>query len=503
MRLIFSKRKIKVMGIILGLLFMANFASEYEILKSVPTGFQREYENETSTEYNIKGEFDPVEKLVTIKENISYINTSKATFKSIYLHLYPNAFKEEKTVPFEECDMPLAYPNGFESGYMRIINVKSGNENLKFNVIGIGDSILKIELKEDLKPGEKVHVDIDYMLKIPPSCGRFGYGSDTINLGNWYPIMAVYDEKGWNLDPYFAIGDPFYSHVANYRVEILVPKEYNMAYSGKIIKKEEINGKIRWTMEGKNIRDFALIISDKYKVRETDLDGITVKSYSLEEDYIGLALETAEDSVKIFNSLYGKYPYDQITVAASDFFIGGMEYPNIVFIDKSLYSEERKQTLEYVVAHEVAHQWWYGLVGNNEVKEAWLDEALTEYSTLLYYEKKYGKKAKNAIYEDMIVRYYNAYKNSKNGNTEKVYRSVSEFNNSREYQALVYFKGAIFVENLRKELGDDTFFKILKVYFDKYKYKIAKTDDFLNVCEQISNQNLEHFFKKWIDFEKR
>ncbi|MCT4594320.1 MAG: M1 family metallopeptidase [Anaeromicrobium sp.] len=503
MDLIFSKRKIKVLGIIVGLLFMANFASNHEVLKSVPTGFQREYESETSTEYTLKGEFDPVEKLLIIKENILYTNTSKATFKSIYLHLYPNAFKEEKTVPFEQSDMILAYPKGFESGYMKITNIRSGKEHLKFNEIGIGDSILKVELKEDLKPGEKVNLDIDYMLKIPPSCGRFGYGNDTINLGNWYPIMAVYDEKGWNLDPYFAIGDPFYSHVGNYRIEILVPKEYNMAYSGKIIKKEEINGKVRWTIEGKNIRDFALILSDKYKVKENKVDDIRIKSYSLEENYIGLALKSAEDGIKIFNSLYGKYPYEQITVAASDFFIGGMEYPNIVFIDKTLYSEERKQMLEYVVVHEVAHQWWYGLVGNNEVKEAWLDEALTEYSTLLYYEKKYGKKAKDAIYKDMMLRSYNEYKNSKKGNTEKVYRSVSEFKDSREYQTLVYFKGAIFIENLRKELGDDAFFKVMKVYFDKYKYKIAKTEDFLNVCEQISNKNLEKFFKKWIDYERK
>lgn len=500
---LFSSRKIKVMFIVVGLLLIANITSQYRVLESVSMLFEREYINETSTDYIIKGEFDPVEKVVIVKENIHYTNNTKTTLDKIYLHLYPNAFKKEKTAPFEKADMVLAYPNGFESGYLRINNVKIRKNNLKYNIMGIGESILKVNLNNELRPGERTQIEIEYMLKIPPSCGRFGYGTDTINLGNWYPILAVYDEKGWNLDPYYAIGDPFYSDIANYRIEILVPTEYNLAHSGKLIKKEEINGKSRWTLEGRNIRDFALILSNKFKFREAEVDGINVKSYSVEENYINMALETAEDSIKIFNDLFGKYPYGQISVAASDFFIGGMEYPNLVFIDKSLYNEDYKQTLEYVIAHEIAHQWWYGLVGNNEVKEAWLDEALTEYSTLMYYEKKYGTKARDAVYNDMIVRYYNAYKDTENGNNEKVYKSVEEFNNSIEYQALVYYKGAMFIQNLRNELGDDVFFKIMRVYFDKYKYKNAKTDDFLNVCEQISNKNLEYFFKNWINFQRK
>ena len=97
-------------------------------------------------------------------------------------------------------------------------------------------------------------------------------------------------------------------------------------------------------------------------------------------------LKAGIDSIKTFNNLFGEYPYDTYSVIASDFYIGGMEYPTLVMIDQSLYNEKDKFLLEYVIAHETAHQWWYSVIGNDEISEPWLDEALTEYSTILYFE---------------------------------------------------------------------------------------------------------------------
>ena len=224
--------------------------------------------------------------------------------------------------------------------------------------------------------------------------------------------------------------------------------------TGDVIKKEYIEGNVLWTIEGKKVRDFAMVISDKFKILTDEIDGVKIYSYYLNDPFGELSLEVAKDSIEIFSRVFGKYPYKQFSVVAADFFVGGMEYPNLVYIDNTLYTEGKREILEYVIAHEAAHQWWYGIVGNDEVDEPWLDESLTEYSTLLYYEMKYGIEAKDYIYKNMIEKYYNAYQSSQSNMNGKVCRSIKEFKNSLEYQVLVYYKGAMFVGELRKQLGD-------------------------------------------------
>lgn len=501
----FFDTKKRMCSIIAGCILVLSFICvKLEVVENVLTVFQEKNLKNTKEldQYTIAVDFDPVEKILEGHQKITYTNRSHVSFDAVYFHLYPNAFKKEDDVPFEKSEMEEAYPTGFESGYIDIHSVKNNDKNLNYTVMGKGSSILRVSLSKPLDPSEKIDLELKFTVKIPPSCGRFGYGENTINIANWYPVVSVFDSQGWNLDPYHAIGDPFYSDASNYRVEILVPEEYILAHSGNCIKKENINGKIRWTIEEKNIRDFAMIASDKFKVMETSVDGVKIYSYYIKDECKDVALGAAKDSIKIFNQFYGKYPYKQFSVAEADFFIGGMEYPNLVFIDQALYEERNKQILEYVIVHEAAHQWWYGIVGNDEVDEPWLDEALTEYSTLLYYEKKYGAKIKEQVYKTLIEKRYNSYMDRHKNKELTVYRGINEFKDSLEYQMLVYYKGSMFVRSLRKELGDELFFKSMKVYFDKYKYKNAKTEDFIRVCENVSNKSLREKFEKWLGYKK-
>ena len=498
----YSKKWLTLMVVALCLMLSA-VGARLQIIETVTSVFNDIYtKGETVNKYTITADFDAVEKIIAASETVVYTNNTRMPINAVYFHLYPNAFKTEDYTPFEKTEMNSAYPNGFEPGYIQIHNMKNGKEALNYMTMGLGDSILKVHLNKELDPGDQIEINMDFQVKMPPSCGRFGYGDNTINIANWYPIVSVFDHQGWNLEPYYAIGDPFYSDIGDYRVMLSLPGEYIVASTGDVIKKENIDGKVRWTIEGKKVRDFALIISDKFKIMNDEIDGIKIYSYHFEDLYGEQALQTAKDSIHIFNELFGEYPYKQFSVAASDFFIGGMEYPNLVYIDYSLYQEENKEIMEYVIAHEAAHQWWYGIVGNDEVDEPWLDEALTEYSTMLYYEKKYGEAVREEIYKNMIERYYNAYRSTEKNMNEKVCRSLKDFKNSREYQVLVYYKGAMFVHELRKKLGDDQFFQIMKVYFDKYKYKNSTTENFLEVCEKVSNCDLRDIFKEWLFYEK-
>lgn len=495
-------RKLTTITVVALCLFLSALGARLNILDFAPVFNMENPMGKFINRYTIDVDFDPVEKIITGSETVMYVNNTGMELDAVYFHLYPNAFKNEKYLPFEKNEMNLAYPDGFEPGYIKIYKVANGKEPLNYVTMGLGETILKVHLNEKLDMGQTVEINIDFQVKIPPSRGRFGYGENTVNMGNWYPIASVFDQQGWNLEPYYSIGDPFYSDTGDYRIGIALPREYILATTGDVIKKEEIEGKVLWTIEGKKVRDFSMVISEKYKILTDEVDGIKVHSYYINEDFGEISLEAARDSIKIFNRLFGEYPYKQFNVAAADFFVGGMEYPNLVYIDNSLYSEEDKDILEYVIVHEAAHQWWYGVVGNDQVDESWLDEALTEYSTLLYYEMKYGPEVKENIYKNMMEKYYNAYMNGNPNNDNKVYKSLKEFNSPLEYQVMVYYKGAMFVKELRKQLGDEEFFQIMKVYFDKYKYKNATTEDFIEVCEKVTNRQLKGLFEEWLSYKK-
>ena len=159
-----------------------------------------------------------------------------------------------------------------------------------------------------------------------------------------------------------------------------------------------------------------------------------------------------------------KYPYNTYSVVASDFYIGGMEYPTLVMIDQSLYTEKNKFLLEYVIAHETAHQWWYSVIGNDEISEPWLDEALTEYSTVLYFEEKYGKKVGDKLIKTMEIQ-------TKNHSSENIFKPTTKYRNSTDYSLNVYTKGAVAFNEVRKEVGDEVFFNTLKEYYSTYMYE--------------------------------
>ncbi len=449
--------------------------------------------------YKIETVFDDESMSLKGSQTITFKNKLNDDFENIYFHIYPNIFKNKKHIPFEEEEMQYAYPNGFNPGWIEIIDIKEKNQRLYYKVMGDGETVLRVTPQMPIKPGEEREFLIEFEVKLPNVVARMGYGDNTINITNWFPILAVYDQQGWNLDPYYAIGDPFYSEVASYDISIEVPSDYIIATTGNIVKQQSSKkNKTRYKMSAEKVRNFAMILSKKFDVKTANVDGITVNSYTLEGQKSEEALQVALDSVAIFNKIFGKYPYQQLSVVASDFFLGGMEYPNLVMIGNQLYRLEEDFPLEYVIAHEIAHQWWYGIVGNNEVTEPWLDEALTEYSTLLYFEEKYGSHIKEQIFEKMIKAQYENFLALKTDKGEGILRSLKDFDDSLEYSSIVYSRGALFVEALRSEMGDKNFYRALREYYQRYQFQNVTTMDFYNIFEKNTDKKLKPLFQEWL-----
>lgn len=454
--------------------------------------------------YNIEAELNAEEKTLSAVEEINYYNNDNVEMKELYFHVYPNAFKTKETAPFLFDDFENAYKRGFEPGYAEIISVSkredSGEKLLKHSLSGEGETILKVELDSPLKPYERVNIKIQFMLKIPPAGERFGYGPNHFNLGNWYPIAAVYDEKdGWNLDKYYAIGDPFYSDAADYRVSIKTPEEYVVAASGRLVEEtKEDDGRIKRVYEGKALRDFAIVANNNFDVLEEEVDGIKVMSYYYKEDRERgqEALEYGVKAIKLFSKLYGQYPYPTYSIVQTEF-PSGMEYPALVYISDKYYKPNySSDPLLIVVVHETAHQWFYGIVGNDQVDEPWLDESFAAFSETLFIERTYGKKTGEDYYNRSVVNSVETALSSEiiDGGLSK---SLSEFNNWDDYGPTAYDRGAQMLKELREKLGEDMFMEIIRTYVDRYKFRIATTKDFINICQEVSGKDLREFFKPW------
>ncbi len=288
--------------------------------------------------YEMDVTFYPEEKRIAVIEKVAITNDKAKAFQELYFHLYPNTFKSLDDAPFPKEEIQQAYPDGFEPGYLYVKKISDESSKVNFE---IEDTILKVMPSKPLEPQDKLVLTIEFDVKIPPALGRFGYGQNTFNLANWYPILAVYDEKGWHKDPYYCVGDPFYCEMGLYDVSIRAPKAYKIAASGSLQEKiEEAGNNVIWNFKTELVRDFAWISSNKFTVESATVDNTQIMSYYFEgenKEYSLKALEYAKNALGFFNEYFGKYPYSHYSVVASDFYIGGMEFPNLVMIGNEFY----------------------------------------------------------------------------------------------------------------------------------------------------------------------
>ena len=203
-----------------------------------------------------------------------------------------------------------------------------------------------------------------------------------------------------------------------------------------------------------------------------------------------------------FNKRYGSYPYDTLCIAKANFVHGGMEYPQLVLISDSL---DDRDTYINVVVHELCHQWWYGVVGNDEVNFGFLDEGLTDYTTARFYDeyKKYNHSSQE-IFNNASKSYANfvkIYSDVKQDFSTNMVRPLCEFDTENEYVYISYLKSMLMFASLDDLLGNKKMDACLKYYFDCNKYLESTPDDLVEAFNKASGKNLTSFFNSWFDGE--
>jgi len=408
-------------------------------------------------------------------------------------------YTNQENEPLDEIVFRLL-PNTPGYGASMTVSRVTVGETVVAPTVRLGGSAIHVPLSAPLAPGERIEVALSFSGDLPTdrSAGyaQYGYVDGVLALPNAYPLIPVYDDEGWNVEVAPSHGDATFSDTALYHVRVRVPSDMVVACSGVAIDAQPAsNGTTAHTCASGPMRDFVVVASAAYQRVSAQVGEVTVHSYYLDERAGGeRALDYAVEALRAYEQLLGPYPFTELDVVATPTTAGGIEYPGLVVIAANLYTRNGG-FFELATVHEVAHQWWYGLVGNDQVDEPWLDEALTQYTSLLYYEERYGAERAEQFLEETFENPYHYL--CENDLDMPAGLPVAAYS-SDLYGAVVYGKGPLFFHALRQQVGDQTFRRILQTYLQEHRYGVAYPKDFISVAERVSGQSLDALYARWI-----
>lgn len=407
----------------------------------------------------------------------------------------------------EEADLPeiifRLFPN-FYGGSLRVENLMA-NEQPVTTRLESKDTTLRVTLSEPLSPGEDMILTMDFSLTLPftmgGNYGLLGFFDNILVLDTFYPVIPAYDQEGWYAHYPYPAGDLTYQDAAYYLVEVTAPADFVLATSGSMISSETSGSRQTAIYAAGPARDFYLAGSSDFTVISTEVDGIQINSYALTGARTNqeLALTFAAQAVETFSELLVPYPYTEFDVVSSPMLALGIEYPGITGIYKDLYIEDgnlygmsNEVLLETVIVHEVGHQWFYNLVGNDQQDQPWVDESVTQYITYLYYIQR------GRVYEAAgQVQDWRGRLSYVDDAGIPLGLSADQYKGA-EYSAIVYGRGPLFYLDLSEQLGPETVLSALRQYLQDYRWQSGDTLAIQQELEAACNCDLTEQFDDWV-----
>ena len=440
-------------------------------------------------EYDFDLAFRPDEKQLAVTMRLAYQNNTGDTLHSLVLRTWANAYTTAESSPaaidetYDAC-----YPNSFSAGGLTL-------EGLWWNDVLITDhtylnaeqTALSISVP-NLVPGDSGTLLLRCTITVPNCAHRFGYSDHVWQFGNVLPILSVYKNGTWRTDPYCPIGDPFVSECANYTVTLSVPDGWQCAATAKA---EKDGNLLR--MRAEAVRDFTFALSREWQCAQTNANGVRVLSFASDASSARRAAKYAVQAIKTYEKLYGTYPYAALTLSEADFPLGGMEYPGFILLDQSYYYKDWEDTLELLIAHETAHQWFYALVGSDQYYAAWQDEALSEWAMLRYVKTRYGISA----YNHLVASRIDAPMQENILSPVTPGSPIDYFGDFSTYSAVVYGRGAALMQAVEEMTGSADAF--LRAYCDQFAFSFASREDFTRCLNDWSGKDLSPLILDYID----
>ncbi len=475
--------------------------------------------------YSIDVTLDDRLKMLHGAETLVWHNPSGETVSELRFHLYLNGFKNSVSTFMTESNRQqgtAGIPDE-ERGWINVDAIRTQDgENLKpaMEYIHPDDdnvndrTVFRLPLKTPVRPGASVTLSIDFTARLPAVVARTGYNHDFFMVGQWFPKIGVYETPGmryerhgaWNCHQFHANSE-FYADFGVYDVRITVPRRFEVGAVGSLVG-EIANGDTAKTLtfHAEDVHDFSWTASPLFTVIEDRWEHVRIRLL-MQPDRVPTQawryMQSAKAALKYFNDWIGRYPYPTLTIVDPQWNAlraGGMEYPTF-FTGLSLWHlpEGIRYMPEATVIHEFGHQYWYGLVANNEFEEAWLDEGINQYSETRIMNELYGPKTSLIDLQGLRIgdleSSYLSYAGMSNPRISPTFTNSWDFK-AGGYGTLTYEKSALFLATLERMVGRPVMDEIMRTYFERWKFKHPCSRDFVDVVNEVVSRRLGDKFGK-------
>lgn len=386
------------------------------------------------------------------------------------------------------------YPNGariYGNAALWVLDARVGDRSVPTQTF-VDDTVLLVPLPEPLPPDGHVRVTLEFegraddwrgTTPTPDAYGLLTRTDDAMTLTAFYPILALYGDEGWSLDPVFDFGDALMSDASSYDVELTVADGIVPVASGTLDERIALDGHVtyRYTIQG--ARDFSVVLLDEPDDPRTIVDDVTVRAWFRPEHAYAadVTLDHAAAAAALFADLVGPIPYGEIDLVEVPMQrAAGVEFSGLILIGSGYAADPDDPFYDVIVSHEMAHQWFYAGVGNDVIEHPWLDESLATYLSYLYLDALVAPDVAAATF-DQWLRYYEGSKADAPHVT--IASPVYAFSRSATYSAFVYSGGAVLLHAVREAVGDGPFFDALSSYYADHLGRVASPNDLLGAFE--------------------
>ncbi len=498
-------------------------------------------------DYNITVSLNDLDNSLSGFEQMTYYNNSPDTLNYIWFHLWPNAYKNDRTAfsdqMLENRSTAFYFSEENKKGYINQLSFKVDNVNAVTEDHPAHQDIVKLMLPKPLAPGNSIKIETPFHAKLPYNFSRGGHIDQSYQVTQWYPKPAVYDKAGWHEMPYLDQGE-FYSEYGAFDVKITLPSNYIVAATGALQDEENRQwlkalAQKEWVTVAPTIKSSKIPAKEKLAIKTADplkkIPSATTtrtlhyiqdnvhdfawfadKTFRVQADTLKLAsgkiidvysfvlpanaavwknsIQFSKQAILTKSKWLGEYPYNMVSVVDNAAPTGGgMEYPTITLLTAGGSEKE----LDRVINHEIGHNWFYGILGTNERSYPWMDEGMNT-----FYDKRYEnaypypEKDSNGFFKkripenllDLVLQTYYTL------NKDQPINTTSEKFSEANYGLVGYEKAGQWMMKLQKELGNETFDKLMQTYFEKWKFKHPTVEDFKAVAEEVSGKSLDTVF---------
>ncbi|MFJ2867439.1 M1 family metallopeptidase [Kitasatospora sp. NPDC087314] len=383
-------------------------------------------------------------------ERIAFTNASPQPLHEVYLRLWDNSHGG--------CAAPPVRLSGLSGDY------------------SLDCTALRVALPRPLPPGAAGTVEFDLAVDAPGAADRFGRDRAFSFLGNALPVLAVHDEAGWHLDPYTGNGESFYALAADFAVTLDHPSELLVPATGGAVDTPGAEGRTITRATARQVRDFAWAAGPFTRITGRSPGGVRIGVFAaanVTAEDARRMLDLALATIDAHSARYGPYPYGELAVVLDNvFWFSGMEYPAFV-LDRVKPS---------ALVHELAHQWWYGIVGDDQYRAPWLDESFSEYATDLALGRTGEGCTAATPWES---------------DAERLTNPMSYWDaHPTRYEAVIYDHGACALHELRRLIGPAAMSALLHDYARAHWYGVSTTAAFKSAAQAATLIDLAPFWRE-------